>query len=41
MSSLKSLISGKTNDPNTQMTGPEGKHDRGHNETGRPDVGEK
>jgi hypothetical protein len=40
MSSLKSLISGKGNDPNTQMTGPGDKHDRGHNGMGRPGAGE-
>jgi hypothetical protein len=40
MSSLKSFKSGKANDPNTQMTGPEDKHDCGHNGTARPGVGE-
>jgi hypothetical protein len=40
MSSLKSSYREKANDPNTQMTGPENKHDRGHNAMGRAGVGE-
>jgi hypothetical protein len=31
----------RANDPNPQMTGPEDEHDRGHNVTGMPGVGEK
>jgi hypothetical protein len=40
MFSLKSLNQEKANDPNTQMTGPEDKHDCGHNGTRRRGVGE-
>jgi hypothetical protein len=41
MSSLNPSYRKKANVPNTQMTGPEDKHDRDHNGTGRPGVGEK
>jgi hypothetical protein len=40
MSSLKPLISGTANDPNTQIAGPEDKHDRDHKGMGRPGVDE-
>jgi hypothetical protein len=40
MFSLNPSYQEKANDPNTQMTGPEDKHDRGHDGTGRPGVDE-